>query len=158
MIEVLDNFYNLAGQRVSKSKSRIFFSPNVTRRRKRRLCNKLGINETADLGRYLGFPLLFQGRNGNAFNFVDEKIQNKLASWKTKLLSRVGRLVLVKSTAAPIADYYMQCHALPIKVCNNIDKKVRDFLCGSTEEKKKLHMVNWQTITLPKDLEGLGLF
>ena len=110
------------------------------------------------MGRYLGFPLLYQGTNGNAFNFVAEKIQAKLAGWKTELLSRAGRLVLVKTTATPIADYCMQCHALPIEVCNSIDKKFRDFLWGSTDEKRKLHMVNWQTVTLPKDLVGLGLF
>ena len=115
IMDVLDHFYNLAGQKVNKSKSRILFSPNVARRRRRRLCNKMGIYETSDLGRYLGFPLLQQGRNSNAFNFVAKKIQAKLAGWKSRLLSRAGRLVLVKIAVAPIADYYMQCHALPIK-------------------------------------------
>ena len=118
----------------------------------------MGIYETSDLGRYLGFPFLQQGRNGNAFNFVAKKIQAKLAEWKSRLLSRVGRLVLIKAMAAPIADYYMQCHALPIKVYNNIDKKMRDFLWGSTNEKKKMHMVNWQTVTQPKEIGGMGLF
>ena len=115
IMDVLDHFYNLAGQKVNKSKSCILFSPNVARRRRRRLCNKMGIYETSDLGRYLGFPLLQQGRNSNAFNFVAKKIQAKLAGWKSRLLSRAGRLVLIKIAAAPIADYYMQCHALPIK-------------------------------------------
>ena len=157
-MEVLDNFWNLAGQMVSKNKSRILFSSNVARRRRRRLCNKMGVSETSDLGRYLGFPLLHQGKNGDAFNFVAEKIQAKLAGWKLSLLSRAGRLVLIKTTTAPIADYYMQCHALPIKVCNAIDKKMKDFLWGSMEEKRKMHMVNWQTVMQPKDLGGLGLF
>ena len=104
---MLDNFYNLARQKVSLGKSRIYFSNNVTRRRKRNICKKMGINTTNDLGRYLGFPLLHKGKNGNAFNFVVEKIQGKLARWKTKLLSRVGRLVLVKAAISPIADYCM---------------------------------------------------
>ena len=67
-------------------------------------------------------------------------------------------MVLIKTTAAPIADYYMQCHAFPIKICNTIDKKIRDFLWGSTEEKERMHMVNWHTVTQPKELGGLGLF
>ena len=66
--------------------------------------------------------------------------------------------MLVKSAAASIADYYMQCHALPIKVCNAMDKLIRNFLWGSTEEKRKLHLVNWHTVTMPKDWGGLGLF
>ena len=113
---------------------------------------------TQNLGRYLGFPLLHQGRNGNAFNFVIERIQNKLAGWRSKLLSKAGKLILVKAAASPIADYYMQCHALPIKVCNAVDKLIRNFLWGSSDEKRKIHLVNWHTITLPKDWGGLGLY
>ena len=67
-------------------------------------------------------------------------------------------MVLIKTTAAPIVDYYMQCHALLIKICNTIDKKIRDFLWGSNEEKERMHMVNWHTVTQPKELGGLGLF
>lgn len=128
IMEVLNNFCDIAGQKVNRGNSRIFFSSNVSRRRKRQLCRKMGIEATKNLGRYLGFPLLNQGRNGNAFNFVMERIQSKLAGWKTKLFSPAGRMVLVQTTAASIADYYISCHALPIKVCNAIDKAMRDFL------------------------------
>ena len=106
-------------------------------RKKNAICRKLGMVATQNFGRYLGFPLLHQGRNGDAFNFVIEKIQSKLARWQSKLLSKARKLVLVKSVAAPIADYYMQCHALPIKVCNAMDKLIRNFLWGSIKEKKE---------------------
>jgi len=86
-----------------------------------------------------------------------ERVQNKLARWRTKLLSRARKFVLVKSVAAPIAEYFMQCQALPSKVCEAVDKTIRDFLWGSTEEKRKMHMVKWSTVTLPKELGGLGL-
>ena len=86
-----------------------------------------------------------------------EKIQNKLASWKTNLLSRAGKLVLDKIATAPVAEYYMQCQALPTKVCDAVDKIIKDFLWGSTEEKRKMHIVRWSIVTLPKDLGGLGL-
>ena len=128
VIEVLDNLCNFAGQKVNSGKSEILFSPDVTRRRKRYICRKLGMNATNNLGRYLGFPILTKGRLGSAFNFVVERVQNKLAGWRTKLLSRAGKLVLVKSAAAPIAKYYMQCQALPSKVCDAVDKTVRNFL------------------------------
>ena len=88
-------------------KSRIFFSPNVTRRRKRSVCKRLGINATNNLGKYLGFPIIHQGKVGSAFNFVMEKVQSKLSGWKTKLLPRAGKLVLAKIAATPIAEYYM---------------------------------------------------
>ena len=70
ILEVLDNFCNLASQRINVNKSRILFSPNVSGRKKNTICRKLGMVATQNLGRYLGFPLLHQGRNGDAFNFV----------------------------------------------------------------------------------------
>ena len=66
--------------------------------------------------------------------------------------------MLMKSTSTPIPDYYMQCHALPIKTCSAIGKLNRDFLWGFTQEKRKLHLVNWNTVTLPKQYGGLGIF
>ena len=46
---------------------------------------------------------------------------------------------------------------MPPKVCDVVDKIIRDFLWGLMEEKRRMHMVNWNTVTLPKDLGGLGL-
>ena len=158
IMEVLNNFCNLAGQKVNYCKSRIFFSPNVTDQRKRTMCKRLGILATNNLGRYLGFPIIHNGRVGNAFNFVLDNLQRKLAGWKSRLLSKVGRLVLAKSAFAPIAEYYMQCHNLPAKVCDSIDKMMRDFIWGSTEERRRMHMVRWSIVTLPKELGGLGLY
>ena len=127
-------------------------------RRKRTICRKLGILATNNLGRYLGFPIIHKGKVGNAFNFVLNKVQSKLAGWKSRLLSKAGRLVLAKSAVAPIAEYYMQCHNLPAKVCDSVDKMMRDFIWGSTEERRRMHMVRWSTVTMPKDLGGLGLY
>ena len=83
-------------KRLTWESKKILFSPNVPRRRKRFICGKLGINATNNLGRYLGFPLLQQGKPSTAFNFVVKKIQSKLAGWKTKLLSKAKNLCLSK--------------------------------------------------------------
>ena len=52
----------------------------------------------------------------------------------------------------------MQCHNILVKVCDTIDKMIRDFIWGLTGDKKRMHMVKWSTITLPKELGGLGLY
>ena len=128
IMEVLDNFCTLAGQKVNLAKSRVLFSPNIARRCKRSICSKLEINAIQNSGRYLGFPLIYKGRNGDAFNFFIDRVQKKLSGWQTKFLSKAGKMVLAKIVAALIAEYYMQCHALPVKVCEAIDKLIRDFL------------------------------
>ena len=87
-----------------------------------------------------------------------EKVQAKLSSWKAKLLSLTGRVILVQSVTSTIPAYYMQNVALPIRVCSNLDKLNRDFLWGSTNERKKMHMVSRDKVCRPKDLGGLSLY
>ena len=69
IMEVLDNFCTLAGEKVNLAKSKVLFSPNVARRCKRSICKKLEINAIQNLGQYLGFPLIYKGRNGDAFSW-----------------------------------------------------------------------------------------
>lgn len=142
IIDVLDNFCNLAGQKVNLSKSKILFSLNVNRRTKRGICRSMEMVATSNLGKYLGFPIITHDRVGNAYNFIVNKIQNKLTGWKLKLLSKAGKLVLANTSAAPVAEYCMQCQSLPVKVCDQVDKLIRDFLWSSTKERRKLHLVN----------------
>lgn len=81
----------------------------------------------------------------------------KLDSWKFNYLSQAGRLVLIKSTLDVIPAYIMQYQKLPKKICHTIDKIQRNFLWRSTSKKRKLHYINWDKITSPKDKGGLGL-
>ena len=55
VVEVLDVFCKLSGLKISKEKSKIFFSPNVTMEDKLDIVNLTGIGETHFLGKYLGF-------------------------------------------------------------------------------------------------------
>ena len=82
---------------------------------------------------------------------------SKLAGWKAKYLSFAGWTVLIKSVMSAIPNYVMQGVALPIHVCEKLDKINRDFLWGSISEKKRMHMVGWSKIVRSKEEEGLGI-
>ena len=66
--------------------------------------------------------------------------------------------MLIKVAVTAIPEYTMQCYRIPVRICDEVDKLVRDFLWGSTMERKKLHMVGWSHVTMPQDLGGLGIF
>ena len=51
----------------------------------------------------------------------------------------------------------MQCTDPPLKITNATDRLSRNFFWGSTESKKKLHLISWRKITNPKKEGGLGL-
>ncbi|KAK4724051.1 hypothetical protein R3W88_026830 [Solanum pinnatisectum] len=71
----------------------------------------------------------------------------KLSGWKTKLLNMTGRTVLTKSTLSSIPSHVMQYINIPVGVLNKINKIQRDFIWGTTAEKRKMHLVGWNTIT-----------
>jgi hypothetical protein len=155
---ILEDFCLQSDQKVNLSKSKAFFSPNVNPILRHYLCDILGVFNTPNLGKYLGFPLSPNGQNTRDFDFVVEKVQANLSSWKAKLLSPAGRVILVQSVTSAILAYYMQNVALPIRIYSSLDKLNRDFLWRSTDERKKIHMVSWNKVCRPRDLGGLGLY
>ena len=78
--EVLDLFYSKSGQSVNGAKSRVYFFPNVDRDSREDFCAILGFQSTPNLGIYLGIPIKNPGSSSQDFNFVLERVKQKLAS------------------------------------------------------------------------------
>ena len=51
----------------------------------------------------------------------------------------------------------MQSATLPSKITQCVDKLFRNFIWGTIEHKKKLHLVSWKKISKAKKDGGLGL-
>ncbi|PNX96332.1 hypothetical protein L195_g019536 [Trifolium pratense] len=78
----------------------------------------------------------------------------KVSVEKTKMLvsSNVnGRITLTQSVLAALPTYVMQTTILPQGICNKIEKLMRNFIWGSTDEKRSWHTVAWDNICKPKD-------
>ncbi|XP_075659165.1 uncharacterized protein LOC142629055 [Castanea sativa] len=149
VLDVLGNFCKESGQKINPDKSRIYFSPNVSDGLKEEISDRLGIRETNNIRKYLGFPIKHRGVPRNAYNFIVERVM--------KNLSFSGQVVLIKSVMSAIPNHVMQGAALPIHVCEKLDKINREFLWGSTNERRKMHMVGWSKIVKSKDEGGLGI-
>ena len=83
-------------------------SKRVPRQRQEVLSSISSIRFASDLGRYLGFLLLHHRPKKSDFYFIVDKLNQRLASWKGKLLNRAGRLTLARSVLAFIPIYPMQ--------------------------------------------------
>lgn len=68
-----------------------------------------------------------------------------------------GRTILAKSTLSSIPTHIMYYIKLLRKIHEHISTMQRDFFCGSCMEKRKIHLLSWDTFTIPKDRRGLGL-
>ena len=155
--DVLDSFCEMSGQKVSLAKSRVYFSPNVSPHTREELCEVLGFRSTPNLGYYLGFPIKHPGSLSQDFDFIIQRVQGKLAGWKASLLSMVDRVVLAQAVTTAVPAYVMQGVLLPARVHNKLDKLSRDFIWGSSIEKRKLHLVSWEKVVRLKENGGLGI-
>ncbi|KAJ1391877.1 ribonuclease H [Sesbania bispinosa] len=55
-----------------------------------------------------------------------------------------------------IPNYLMQAFVFPVGVCEEIERLCRNFIWGSSSERKKLHLIAWSKIFQPKKVGGLG--
>lgn len=138
-------------------KSKVFFSKNLSNEDCSSFASALGIDRTLDLGKYLSIRIFHSRPNRQIFRPIEERVRSRLAGWKSKILSKAGRLVLIKVVHTALPLFTMQCCALPKATTNAIDKLSRDFLWGSSLNRRKLHMVGWEDIPRPKHLGGLGI-
>ncbi|CAA7036314.1 unnamed protein product [Microthlaspi erraticum] len=154
---VLEKFCKASGQKVSLDKSKIFFSENVSRELCSAISAESGIQATRELGRYLGMPILQKRINKETFGSVLERVSSKLASWKGRMLSLAGRITLTKAVISSVPVHTMSSIKLPESMVKSLDRVSRDFVWGSTLEKRKQHLVGWDRICLPKSEGGLGI-
>jgi hypothetical protein len=73
------------------------------------------------------------------------KSYRHLAGWKRPLLSKGGRVTLIKSIAN-IPTYYMSLFKIPISIANRIEK-LQDFLWGGLGDEFKYHLVKCSPIS-----------
>ena len=139
--DVLDDFCAVSGQTISDSKSKVYFSPNVDQDTRESLSDILGFTSTPNLGKYLGIPIRHPNLSSQDFNFVLDRVKQKLVGWKANLLSLAGRAVLVQTSTSTIPAYTMQCSFLPDRILQGVDRVNRKFLWGSTDSVKKMHWV-----------------
>ena len=52
--------------------------------------------------KYLGLPMVGGKNKANTFKDLRERIEIGVTSWKEKLISKAGRVVLIKIVAQPI--------------------------------------------------------
>ena len=77
--------------------------------------------------RYLGLPSFIGRSMKQVFFILKERIGQKLARWKGKLLSMGGKEILIKVVAQAIPTYTMGCFLLPQSLCEEIESMMKNF-------------------------------
>ena len=126
------NLYEKAsGQKVNGAKTNLFFGKSVLDSTKVTLKNFLGVPEIKEYEKYLGLPTMVGRNKKESLIYIKERIWSKLQGWKEKLLSQVGREVLLKAIVQAIPAFAMSCFKLPTSLCHGIEVMIKNFF-GTT--------------------------
>lgn len=83
--DCLDVFCASSGQRVSDSKSHVFFSKNVHSQQRKDISDTPGFQRMDNLGRYLGVNIFHSRVKKASFFEVMDRVANRLNAWKAKI-------------------------------------------------------------------------
>jgi hypothetical protein len=156
IMNILKIYQEASGQRVNMDKSEMVFSPNISQDNKNQFQAELPIKISDNINKYLGMPTHFGRSKAMDFNFIMDKIRNKLKGWKEKSLSFEGRGVLIRAVAQAIPTYIMSYFLLPKGLCEKIEQAVCSFWWGSIEVKKRIHWTKKTTLFKSKHEGGMG--
>jgi hypothetical protein len=106
---------------------------------------------------YLGIPIHYRRLTLAEWKIVEERLQKRLSSWKGKLLSLGGRLVLINSVLTNMVLYMISFFQLPKGVLQRLDYFRSRFFWQGDNEKKKYRLTKWSVVCRPKDQGGLGV-
>uniref|UniRef100_A0A2N9GID8 OBG-type G domain-containing protein n=1 Tax=Fagus sylvatica TaxID=28930 RepID=A0A2N9GID8_FAGSY len=137
---ILTFFEAVTGLRVNMSKSEMVpvgVVPNL-----RVLADIMGCRIGSLPMSYLGMPLGANFKSKAIWNSILEKMEHKLAGWKSLYLSRGGGLTLIKSTLSSLPMYYLSLFTIPISVANRMERIQRNFLWGSYGDGVTTPLVN----------------
>lgn len=91
------------------------------------------------------------------FKFVKDKLEGKLASWKSKHLSWAARSTLIRSVAQSSPLCSMLILELPRQICEYLNAIRRRFWwIQGAEVSRYLALRSWDSLCQPKKHGGLG--
>jgi len=140
--DLLNKFCQSPGQLINFHKSSLTFSKNATAHDRQVVSLVFNIQHQDSLGKYLGCPV-FQGwPNTETFSKLVNRTASKLQAWKTKHISKAGRVALIQPNIEPMPAHTMQCFQLPRMTHRNIDRISRNFFWKKSNDSNGLPMVS----------------
>jgi hypothetical protein len=155
-IDILNSYQKFTGQRINYGKSKFYVSNRTSAGRIQQIKDQLGCDRGSWPFIYLGAPI-YKGRPKICYyNHTVDAVRRKLDGWKGKLLSKAGRLILIKHVLASMPIHCLSSQSIPVGVLSKIDRIMANFLWAGSDQ-YHLHWISWNEITLPIEEGGLGI-
>ncbi|XP_026378452.1 uncharacterized protein LOC113272874 [Papaver somniferum] len=153
---MLSVYEKASGQCVNYAKSKFYYGGG-SYSRSISIDNYLGMERALFPDKYLGIQLKPGIVRHIHVRQVVEKIMDKLAGWKGKLLSFQARLVLIRSVIASYVIHSMVVYKWPCNIIKQVERAIRNFLWSGDAEKRKFFTVLYDNLCCSRREGGLGL-
>ncbi|KAK9940828.1 hypothetical protein M0R45_017469 [Rubus argutus] len=153
---VLTVYGAASGQQVNFLKSSVVFSKSVPCHDQVYLASLLAVPIVPIHERYLGLPTYVGKEKTTTFQFIKERLFNKMQGWQGKLLSGAGRDILIRVVAQALPTHAMSCFLLTKNFCCDLQQMCARFWWGSSTDTRKIHWRSWSKLCTPKERGGLG--
>ena len=97
--QILQTYEKASGQSINLEKSSAYFSSNNSDSQKQLILGILGVKEVNRIETYLGLPTLNGRAKYHTFSYLKDRIWKKLQGWKSLMLSKAGKEILIKAVA-----------------------------------------------------------
>ena len=153
---ILQVYKGDSGQQLNRAKASLFFSSNTDQSIQEEIKRRFSAQVIRQYEKYLCLPSLVGRKKRNTFNDIKEKLAKKLVGWKEKLLSKVGKEILIKAVAQAIPTYTMNCFKLPDTLYVELMSMIRNFWWVQKQEERKQNWMIQDKLCMPKVCGGMG--
>jgi len=100
---------------------------------KNSITNILAVRAVLGTGKYLGMPSMIGRDRTTTFSFIKDCVWQRINSWSSKCLSKVGQEVMIKSVLQAIPSYVMSLFHIPDMLITSIERMINSFWWGMAE-------------------------
>lgn len=121
-----------------------------------KVCAKLGVTEIDKPENYLGMPMVISRNRVATFSFLLDRVDQKLQTWGNMTLSKAGKILLLKTSAQIVPNFWMSLMLISLEVCDGIEKNFNAFWWGKNSSNGGIRWLSWDKLCEVKEAGGLG--
>lgn len=107
--------------------------------------------------KYLGVPAHYNNLRREDIQPLVDKLLRRIAGWRGKLLSYAAKVVLIRACLTSIPIYLTSFIKFPKWAIKMLNTHLANCLWNDSADSNKIHLVNWDSISMLKDFGGLGI-
>ena len=137
--EIIGAYASATGQLINRAKCSISFGDSCPDGFKQDVIRVLNIQADGFEEKYLGLPTPDGRMHKGRYQNLQERQTKRIMIWGHGMPSQGGKEILIKAVAQSIPTYIMGVFNLPIAVCDDLIRMVRNCWWGASNGKRKTH-------------------